>query len=193
MDDAPQDLRARRHAATHQEIHRAALDLFEQQGVRETTVQQIADRAGISTRTFFRHFTSKEQAALPGQRRLRQAIDGLDVPADATLPDLLSAVESTAAAAMSAGDEEARRLARLLAAEPDLRGLAAAQERQLAQRLRARLTALRPELDPRTLLVLAEVAVAVWNALWARWAETQDTDPLDLYRSAQADLRAIVR
>ncbi|MDF9276216.1 TetR family transcriptional regulator [Arthrobacter sp. EH-1B-1] len=33
-------------------------------------MQQIADRAGISSRTFFRYFTRKEHAALPGQHRM---------------------------------------------------------------------------------------------------------------------------
>src|SRR3954465_12133320 len=79
MDHYAGDLRTRRRLGTHEEIHQAALELFEQQGVRETTVQQIAERAGVSPRTFFRYFTSKEQAALPGQRRLLQAIDALQV------------------------------------------------------------------------------------------------------------------
>lgn len=59
-DDAAQDLLARRRLDTYLEIHEAALELFESQGIRETTVQQIADRARVSPRTFFRYFTTKE-------------------------------------------------------------------------------------------------------------------------------------
>ncbi|WP_448070681.1 helix-turn-helix domain-containing protein [Georgenia yuyongxinii] len=49
-----------RRLDTYLEIHEAALELFESQGIRETTVQQIADRARVSPRTFFRYFTTKE-------------------------------------------------------------------------------------------------------------------------------------
>lgn len=190
--DAPLDLRARRHAATHQDIHRAALDLFERQGVRATTVHQIAELAGVSTRTFFRHFTSKEQAALPGQRRLEAAIDDLRAPADTSLAALLSAVEDAAAEAMTAPDDEAQRIARLLPAEPDLQALALAQEQLLAARLRDRLHDLRPDLDPGLLLLLAQIVTTTWQTAWTRWAENRDTDPVDTYRRTVADLRTIL-
>lgn len=39
----------------------AALDLFAERGYAATTVPQIADRAGLTTRTFFRHFTDKRE------------------------------------------------------------------------------------------------------------------------------------
>lgn len=68
--DQTVDLRTRRKLQTEREIHRAALELFEQQGVRATTVPEIAARAGVSPRTFFRYFSTKEEAALPIQRTL---------------------------------------------------------------------------------------------------------------------------
>ncbi len=53
-------LRARRRAETMALIEAAAADLFEAQGYEQTTVEQIADRAGISMRTFYRHCASKD-------------------------------------------------------------------------------------------------------------------------------------
>lgn len=62
--DAAIDLRTRRRTATRIEIQRAALDLFEQHGFDETTVDEIARVAGISPRTFFRYFATKEDSVL---------------------------------------------------------------------------------------------------------------------------------
>lgn len=42
-------------------LEAAALDLFEEQGFAATTVPQIAERAGLTTRTFFRHFADKRE------------------------------------------------------------------------------------------------------------------------------------
>jgi AcrR family transcriptional regulator len=52
--------RDRRTARTRQAIVDAARALIEEQGWAETTVDQIAERADVAPRTFFRHFTSKE-------------------------------------------------------------------------------------------------------------------------------------
>lgn len=198
-DDAPRGLRARRRLDTHHEIHRAALELFEEHGLRETTVQQIADRAGVSPRTFFRYFTAKEQAALPGQRRMLRAIDALEVsgPETATvLRDVEAMTEAVMARDHDPELEEHRRVARLLAREPDLRAFAAAQEQVLTVRLRERLAGQLEGADPAVPLLLAEVAVAVWRAGWARWGELavagEAADPVEVYRRCREDLRRVV-
>jgi AcrR family transcriptional regulator len=199
MDPTRLDLRGRRRLDTHDDIHLAALELFEQQGVRATTVQQIADRAGVSPRTFFRYFTSKEQAALPGQRRLLAAIDGLALTATdpaTVLADVEAATEAAIGRDADPELAEHRRVALLLAREPDLRALAAAQEQALAARLRARLAELLPGADGTTALLVAEVAVAVWRASWERWGELAlagaTHDPVEVYRRLQTALRRTV-
>ncbi len=200
MDDvAPHDLRTRRRMDTRQEIQQAALELFEEQGVRETTVQHIADRAGVSARTFFRYFATKEQAALPGQHRMLQAIDSVTV-SDGDPTALLRAVEVATEGVMGKENdpelEEHRRVARLLAREPDLRAVAASQEQILIARLRERLAKQLPGSDVTTLLVVAEVAVAVWRASWDLWGELavegEVADPIEVYRRCRESLRRIV-
>jgi AcrR family transcriptional regulator len=42
-------------------LERAALDLFQEQGFAATTVPEITERAGLTTRTFFRHFADKRE------------------------------------------------------------------------------------------------------------------------------------
>lgn len=200
MEQPPTEgLRARRKLETQREIHQAALELFEAQGARETTVHQIAARAGVSPRTFFRYFSTKEQAALPGQRRMLRAIDSLEI-ADPGPAAVLRAVEKMAESVMGADNDpeldEHRRVAKLLARDSDLQSLAASQELVLPVRLRARLVEQLPDADPATLLLIAETAVAVWRVSWIRWGELADrgetTDPVAVYRDCRERLRGVV-
>lgn len=57
-----------------QRIAAAARDLFASQGYERTTVDAIAERAGLSRRTFFRYFRSKDDAIFPDHDRIIQAI-----------------------------------------------------------------------------------------------------------------------
>jgi AcrR family transcriptional regulator len=197
------DLRARRKARTQAMIHEAAVELFEAQGVKATTVEEIAARAGVSARTFFRHFASKEQAALPGQHRLRRAIDALELPDEAELGPAaaLRAVEEMVVAVIATEPQEDlwanQRVRRILAEEPDVRGLATAQEQELVVRLRDRL--LRGGVDGLDLMsarLIAETAMLLWRSCWDHWAELADAgaapEPVEMYRQYREQLRRLL-
>jgi AcrR family transcriptional regulator len=51
-------------------LERAALELFAEQGFAATTVPQITARAGLTTRTFFRHFADKREVLFAGEENL---------------------------------------------------------------------------------------------------------------------------
>lgn len=51
----------------------AAVDLFTEQGYDATTVAQIAERAGVTKSTFFRHFPDKRELLVAGQETLKPA------------------------------------------------------------------------------------------------------------------------
>src|SRR4051794_33025852 len=47
-------------------LEQAALELFEEHGFEQTTVAEIAERAGLTKRTFFRHFADKREVLFGG-------------------------------------------------------------------------------------------------------------------------------
>lgn len=61
---APSGLRARTRRAVQAEIADAAMQLFVEQGFEATTMDQVADAAGVSRRSLFRYFSTKEDVVL---------------------------------------------------------------------------------------------------------------------------------
>jgi AcrR family transcriptional regulator len=57
-----------------QRLRHAALELFAENGFDQTTTAQIAARAGVTERTFFRHFPDKREALFDGQNILGTAL-----------------------------------------------------------------------------------------------------------------------
>ena len=64
MTTSQPSLRERHRARTLAEIHQAALDLAGEGSYSDTTVDAVAERAGVSRRTFFNYYASKEDAVL---------------------------------------------------------------------------------------------------------------------------------
>jgi AcrR family transcriptional regulator len=119
-------LRDRKKRRTRQAIRAAAIELFAAQGVDNTTVEQIASAADISTRTFFNYFPTKQHAvSLPyGLRNVVQFMDTTD-----PFPAAASACRGIAAELDADTDERATLLVgiRLCLVEPSLADQAAAQ------------------------------------------------------------------
>jgi len=86
-------LRARKRQQTRQELITAAMRLFEESGYEQTTVAEIASAAGVSTKTFFNYFASKDEVLFPHlSRRINAAVALIDQRGpDDRMADILAA------------------------------------------------------------------------------------------------------
>ncbi len=109
---------------------RAALELSHERGFDAVTTAEIATRAGVSERTFFRHFPDKREVLFDGERRLTEWVsDALgSVPADiAVWPAMRRAVDLIVPP-LEANRPDSDRLAAIVAATPALRERAVLKE-----------------------------------------------------------------
>ncbi len=91
---APSPLRQVSRDAVREQITQAAIGLFVEAGFDETTVDDIANAVGMSQRTFFRYFASKDDVVLIPYERAHQEILALvaDAPQEATVWEILTLV-----------------------------------------------------------------------------------------------------
>lgn len=170
------------------------MELYRERGFDQTTVAQIAERAGLTERTFFRHFADKREILFAGGTELQELV----VAAVASAPDSATPLEAVAAGIEGAGrmlDERrgrrfARQRQRIIAASPEL------QEREL-HKLAAMAAGISDALRQRGLVgpgasILAETAVAVFRISFERWvAQVGGPDLVGLIGESLAELRAL--
>ena len=85
-------------------LEKAAMDLFQERGYAHTTVGDIAERAGLTERTFFRYFTDKREVLFSGSKDLQKTIVELVVgaPKEALPLDLTIGAFAAAGARLQA-------------------------------------------------------------------------------------------
>lgn len=174
-------LRERKKLATRRLLRRAALELVSERGLANVTVEDIAEAAGVSPRTFFNYFPSKEAVLFGGYEERAAALRERVATRSPGGPaiDVLRAVmaedaEEMAAELRSLGGNPVdwiRRM-KMARADPLVRAAHAGQmarlERALTEGLAARLDA-DPETDPYP-GVLAAATVGVVRSCMAFWA-----------------------
>jgi AcrR family transcriptional regulator len=173
-------------------LEQAALALYSERGFENTTVAEIAALAGLTERTFFRHFADKREVLFWGagalQELLVSAVAG--APDSATPIDAVAAALEAAGALLQARRESARQRQIVIAANTELRereliklaSLASA----LADALRRRGTA-----GPAAALT-AEAGIAVFRVAFERWVNESDQRDLpQLIRESLDELKAV--
>ncbi|MFJ4341365.1 TetR family transcriptional regulator [Streptomyces sp. NPDC088915] len=171
-------LTERRKAATQLDIARAAVELFTEHGPDGTTAEDIALRAGVALRTFYRYFRSKQDAVAPllagGADRWRA-----DLAATAPGTPLADALERSVAASLTPADAEAeeellrtRGLLRAAADDPALRAVWYRVNQESEERLREVLAGLAgPDADPLGVRLAAAAATDAIRLALESWAE----------------------
>ena len=177
-------------------LEQAALELYRERGFDQTTVTEIAERAGLTERTFFRYFADKREVLFWGQRRLLD----LYAKAIASAPMSATPIEMVAFALESAVPvyQERRALARqrqaVIAANPGL------HERELLKRdslTSGVAEALRRRGVPdATASLAADIGMLSFTTAFARWVSAPDEIPdghdlARLIRESLDQLRAI--
>src|SRR6185312_7903943 len=173
-------------------LSQAAMELYVERGFEQTTVAEIAERAGLAERTFFRYFADKREALFGGAGGLQDRL----VTTLAASPPAMAPIDAVAAAVEAAAGmmQERRAFARqrraVIAATPEL------QERELIK-LATLAAALADTLRQRgvaepTASLAAEAGIAVFKVAFQRWVdEPGDSDFPRVVSDAVADLKAV--
>jgi AcrR family transcriptional regulator len=173
-------------------LAQAALELFGDRGFEHTTVEDIANRAGLTKRTFFRHFSDKREVLFGGGNEFQE----LFVTSLANAPASLAPIDAVAVSLTTVGAwfegrrEFARQRRLVIAANAEL------QERELVK-LASVAAALADTLRQRGVdepeaSLTAEAGMAVFRIAFERWATTTDERDLpELIRESLAALRAV--
>ncbi|MEV7978762.1 helix-turn-helix domain-containing protein [Streptomyces sp. NPDC086519] len=166
----------------------AALQLYSEQGYEQTTVAQIARQAGLTERTFFRHYADKREVLFEGSPLQELIVTAVaTAPPSAPLVDVLGAGLDAASAMFAGRREQVRRRQSVVAAHPEL------QERELiklASLASALADALRDRGVPEpTATLAAEAGVAVFRVGFERWiTAAEETDMAPLMRDLLEEL-----
>jgi AcrR family transcriptional regulator len=173
-------------------LGQAALDLYIERGFEQTTTAEIARRAGLTERTFFRHFADKREVLFGGQGVLVEAM----VSAVASSPETAAPIESVVGALETVGAaffnrrDYSRQRQAVIDSNPELRereliklaSLASA----IADTLRGR------GVDDRPANLAAEAGITVFKVAFERWiSDAGEAEWSDLIREAFQELKAV--
>jgi AcrR family transcriptional regulator len=173
-------------------LEQAALELYAEHGFEQTTVAEIAQRAGLTERTFFRYFADKREVLFPGAGSLQELL----VNTVAGAPESAAPFTAVAAALKAAGaflqerrDYSLRRQS-VIAANAELRERELIKLASLASALAETLRQ-RGVKDPAASLT-AEAGIAVFKVAFERWVtKTNRRGFPELIRESLDELKAV--
>jgi AcrR family transcriptional regulator len=174
-------------------LAQAAMTLYAEQGFEQTTVAEIAARAGLTERTFFRHFADKREVLFYGMDIARDLLTRTvaDAPASATPMEAIGAALQALCAVFQENPERVRLRNAVVSANAELR------ERELSK-LEAFASAVAGALRDRGVPELAaslaaETGIAVFKVAFARWiSEPGEPDLPGILAESMAELTGVL-
>src|SRR5258707_10675663 len=173
-------------------LEQAALELYIERGFEQTTVAEIAKRAGLTERTFFRYFADKREVLFAGAGSLQDFL----VSTLASAPDSAAPIDAVASALQAAGAllqqrrEYARQRQAVIAANAELRERELIKLASLGSAM-AEVLRRRGVRDPAASLT-AEAGMAVFRIAFERWiSESGQPDLPQCIREALEEVKAV--
>jgi AcrR family transcriptional regulator len=199
MTEAP-TLRDVARGAVRDEVSKAAWLLFAQQGYEGTTVDEIAEAAGMSRRTFFRYFTGKEELVLDQLVKSAGAVaDALgERPVDESAWSALRAAFQVTVRIQEEHADTTRRLLRMLNDEPALRSVLSERRRRWEELLAPHVALRLPKRsggrgpDPRARAIAAS-AIACLETAQEMWAHQEGARLSTLVDQAMSSVSLLPR
>ncbi|MEV7421745.1 MULTISPECIES: TetR family transcriptional regulator [unclassified Streptomyces] len=173
-------------------LEQAALELYSARGFEQTAVAEIARRAGLTERTFFRHFADKREVLFGSSG----AFQDLFVAGVEGAPDGAAPIDAIAGALAGVGvffdgrREHSRQRQAVIVANAELRERELIKLASLASAMAGTLRA-RGVADPAASLA-AEAGIAVFKIAFERWIEDgEERDLSQLMRESLAELKGV--
>ena len=173
-------------------LAQAALELYVERGFEQTTVAEIAHRAGLTERTFFRYFADKREVLFGGTEALQELL--VSTVADA--PEAMAPIDAIAAGLAAAASLLQERRDYSLQRQAAIVANAELRERELIK-LAALAAALAAALRERGVTDLAadltaEAGIAVFKIAFERWIDAgNERDFPSLIRESLDELKSV--
>jgi AcrR family transcriptional regulator len=153
---------------------KAAITLFAEQGYEQTTIAEIAERAGLTKRTFFRYFSDKREVLFDGSHELERAwLDAVTAaPPDATPLAAVTAGLDPVAEMFAERQDFARLRAGIIEANPELQERELIKLQNLAGSIKAAL--IERGVPANAAILAAQAGVTVFHVAFARWVQQGD-------------------
>lgn len=173
-------------------LEAAAMELYSERGYEMTTVAEIAERAGLTERTFFRHFADKREVLFGRASRLEEFLAERVIAAAPEVGPLDAIVAALVEAGPPLGEmyDSAVRRRAVVASSPELQERERTKLANLTAALRTAL--LVRDIAPSRASLAAEAGVAIFKVGFEQWIEQGNRSPLQTYFTMQyAELKAL--
>ncbi len=173
-------------------LEKAALELYSERGFQQVTVAEIAQRAGLTERTFFRHFADKREVLFPADGQLQELLlSALEkAPRSFSAFDAVGVALETAATLLEDRRPYARKRHAVISANAELQERERIKLASLASAVADRLR--RRGASDSTAILAAEMGIAVFRIAIQRWIDdAKERDLAQIMRESLNELKLI--